>query len=260
MFRRLAQQGGTPRDVAEIVNGILNGKTNNTGTVTLDTGGATSTTLYDERISPDSKIVLLPSSAASLSDSAPYGEFLNSTDQLAPSAGTTAVVAWDTTVVSNGTTISNTSRINVLNDGTYAVFISLQLQNINNDGQYADVWFKKNGTDISNSGRRFYLPARKSSTEPSHVVGILSTYVDLDAGDYIEVAGSVSSTDVSLEHFAADGVIPRPAIPAAIAKIEYIAPQAYSNIYVTNQGYGQATVEHWANSTADKTYSYIIVG
>ena len=260
MFRRLAQAGGTPREISEVVNGILNGKTNNTGSITLGTGGASTTTLYDERISPDSKIILLPASAAAFADTAPYGEFANTTDQLAPSAGSTAVVAWDTIIKANGTSLSNTSRINVTNGGTYAVFVSLELQNANNDAQYADVWFRVNTVDVANSGRRFFMPARKSASEPSHIVGILSTYMDLDAGDYVEVAGSVSSTDVSLDSFPADAVIPRPAIPAAIAKIEYIAPLAYSDVYVSSQGYGQATITHWANSTADKTYSYVIVG
>lgn len=260
MFRRLPQSGGTPRDISEVVNGILNGKTNNTGLVTLAASGATSTTLYDERISPDSKIILLPASGSAFSDSAPYGEFSNNTDQLAPSAGSTAVVAWDTTKIANGVSISNTSRINVINDGLYGVFVSLQLQNSNNSAEYADVWYRVNGTDVTNSGRRFFLPARKSAVEPSHVVGILSTYLDLDAGDYVEVAGSVSNVSVTLEHFNADAGIPRPAIPAAIAKVNYIAPQAYSNICVTSQGFGQATIEHWANSATDKTYAYVIVG
>lgn len=260
MFRRLPPQGGTLREVSEVVNGVLNGKTNNTGTVTLATGGATSTVINDERISPDSKIILIPFSAAANDDTAPFGEFANTTDQLAPSAGSTALIAWDTTITSNGTSISDTSRINVLNAGKYAVFISLQLQNINNDAQYADVWFRKNGVDVANSGRRFFMPARKSASEPSHVVGLVSTYVELAANDYVEVAGSVSSTDVSLEHFAADALIPRPAIPAALAKIEYISPHAYSNVYVTSQTNGQATITHFANSVASKTYAYVVVG
>ena len=37
-FRTLPAFGGDPRAVAEIVNGIMNGKTNNTGLVTLATG------------------------------------------------------------------------------------------------------------------------------------------------------------------------------------------------------------------------------
>jgi len=260
MFRRLAPQGGSPREISEVVNGILNGKTNNTGTVTLATGGATTTTLADERISPDSKIILLPSSAAAFADTAPYGQFINSSDQLAPSAGSTAVVAWDTVISASGISIGDTSRITVTSDGTYAAFVSLQLQNVNNDAQYADVWFRVNGTDVANSGRRFFLPARKSATEPSHVVGIVSAYLDLDINDYIEVAGSVSSVDVTLENFAADALIPRPAIPSAAVKIEYIAPLAYSNVYVSAQGFGQATITHWANTTADKAYSYVIIG
>lgn len=260
MFRRLPQQGGTPRDVAEIVNNLLNGKINSTGTITLDTGGASTTTLYDERISPESKIILLPQSSAALADSAPYGAFSNNTDQLAPSAGTSAVVVWDTTEFANGITLSNTTRLNVANAGLYNVQFSLQLQNSTNDGQFADVWFRVNGTDVARSASRFGLPARKSTGDPSHLIGSMNIFLDLDAGDYVEIAGAVSNVGVTLEHFPADTGIPRPAIPAAIVTLSYIAPLAYSNIYVTNQTFGEATVEHWANSTANKTYSYVILG
>jgi hypothetical protein len=44
MFRRLPPFGGDSRAVAEILNGVMDGKTNNTGTITLETGDATSTT------------------------------------------------------------------------------------------------------------------------------------------------------------------------------------------------------------------------
>lgn len=260
MFRRLAPQGGTPREVSEVVNGVLNGKINSTGYITLDTGGATSTTLFDERISPESKIILVPNSAASLADSAPFGEFGNMSGQFAPSAGTTAVVEWDATLFANGCSISDTSRINVFNEGTYSALFILQLQNTNNDIQYADIWLRVNGSDVADSGRRFFIPARKSSTEPAHALGALGSFLELDANDYIEVAGVVTSTDVNLETFPADASVPRPAIPAATAKIEYIAPKAYSNIYATNQTFGQATIEHWANSAADKTYGYVVLG
>ena len=260
MFRRLPPIGGDPRNVAEIVNNIMDGKTNNTGTITLATGNATSTTLYDARISPDTKIVLIPFSSAAFADTAPYGEFRNDTDQTAPGAGTTAIVSWDVTEESNGVYLSNTSRINVRNAGTYQIDYSLQLQNSNNDGEYADVWVKKNGSDIANTARRFFLPARKSTGDPSHTVGVGLYAFTLAAGDYIEIAGAVSNTTVTLEHFAADGTVPRPAIPAATIKVQFIAPLAYSNVYVSAQQNGQATISHYANSTSDKTYAYILVG
>ena len=260
MFRTLPQFGADPRNVAEITRQIMNGKTNNTGLVTLATGNATSTTLFDERISPDTKIVLIPFSAAAFSDAAPYGCFTNNSDQVSPSVGSTAVVALDSTEESLGVFLSNTSRINVRNYGIYNVQFSLQLVNIDNDVQFADVWFRVNGVDVPRSASRFDLPARKSASVPSHVIGTVNTFIEMQAGDYVEIAGTTSSTDVSLEHYAADVSIPRPAIPAAIVTVQYIAPQAYSNIYVSAQTQGSATITHFSNDTADKTYGYILVG
>jgi hypothetical protein len=260
MFRTLPQFGSDPRNVAEIVRQIMNGKTNNTGLVTLATGNATSTTLFDERISPDTKIVLIPFSAAAFADAAPYGCFTNNTDQISPSVGSTAVVALDTTEEASGVYLANTSRIYVRNYGIYNVQFSLQLVNLDNAPQYADVWFRVNGTDIPRSASRFDIPARKSAGVPSHVIGTVNTFIEMNAGQYVEIAGTTSSTNVSLEHYAADTGIPRPAIPAAIVTVQYIAPQAYSNIYVSAQTQGSATITHFSNDTADKTYGYILVG
>jgi len=260
MFRRLPPQGGSPREVAEILNFVINGKTNNTGTVTLNTGNATTTSLVDERISPDTKIVILPFSDAAEADASPFGEFSNNNGQTAPSTGTSAVVEWDSTDKSSGVYLSNTTRVNIRNAGTYSVQYGLQLTNAANDGQYADIWLKKNGSLVDNTGKRYFLPARKSASEPAHVVAAYETLITLAAGDYLEVAGSVSSIDVTLEYFAADAGIPRPAIPAASVVVKLVSPLAYSNIYVSSQTNGSAVISHYANDTADKTYAYILVG
>lgn len=65
-FRTLPPFGADQRNVSEVVRGLMNGKSNNTGTVTLTAGGATSTTLNDERIGFSSVILFSPltSSAA----------------------------------------------------------------------------------------------------------------------------------------------------------------------------------------------------
>ena len=62
MFRRLPPFGGDQRAVAEIVNGIMDGKTNNTGRKTLDQS-STTTTLTDARIGADSVILFTPLSS-----------------------------------------------------------------------------------------------------------------------------------------------------------------------------------------------------
>jgi hypothetical protein len=260
MFRRLPPFGGDQRAVAEIVNGIMDGKTNNTGLITLNTGNATSTTITDARIGIDSTILLIPSSDAAETDAAPYGCFTNNSDQLSPSVGATAVVALDTTEEASGVFLSNTSRMNVRNYGIYNVQFSLQLVNLDNDAQFADVWFRVNGADIPRSASRFDIPARKSAGVPSHIIGTVNTFIEMQAGDYVEIAGTTSSTNVSLEHYAADTVIPRPAIPAAIITVQYIAPLSFSNVYISSQTNGSAVVSHFSNDTADKTYKYVIVG
>jgi hypothetical protein len=67
-FRSLPPFGGDERAVAEVVRGIMDGKTNNTGRITLATGNAITTTLNDERIGYDSLIFLVPVSDAAEAD------------------------------------------------------------------------------------------------------------------------------------------------------------------------------------------------
>ena len=89
-FTTLPVFGGDQRKVAEVVRGIMDGKTNNGGLITLATGNATTTTLYNERIGYDSLIFFVPVSDAAEADAAPYGYFTRNTSQTAPVALTPA--------------------------------------------------------------------------------------------------------------------------------------------------------------------------
>ena len=62
MYRKLPFQGGEPRLVAEVVNNCVEGKTNNNGTVILESSG-TETTVNNERVVFDSVILFSPRSA-----------------------------------------------------------------------------------------------------------------------------------------------------------------------------------------------------
>jgi hypothetical protein len=260
MFRVLPPYGGDQRAVAEVVNGIMNGKTNNIGTVTLATGGATSTTITDARIGYDSKIILAPASAAAFADTVPYGAFQDATDQTAANTTTAYAITFDTTDYSNGVTLSNSSRINVKNAGVYNFQFSIQFKNTTNDTQDVDVWFRKNGTDIDKSNSRFGLATRKSAGDPYHTIAALNFFVELAANDYIQLMYRVSDTGVSIEHYAAGTSPTRPVVPSVILTVNYVNPSSTTNIYVGAKDKGTATVSHFANSTADKTYDYVIVG
>ncbi len=70
MYRTLPYQGGEPRAVAEVTNNAMNGKTNNTGSITLS-ASSTSTTLNDERLGFNSVVLLSPLTANAAAQS-PY--------------------------------------------------------------------------------------------------------------------------------------------------------------------------------------------
>jgi len=259
-FRTLPPFGGDQRAVAEVVRGIMDGKTNNTGLITLATGNAVTTTLFDERIGFESLIFFVPVSAAAEADSAPYGAFQDSTDQTAANTTTAYAITFNTTDYSNGVYVSDSSRLNVRNYGIYNIQFSFQFKNTSNDGQDVDIWFRKNGTNVASSNSKFYLPARKNTGDPSHLIAAMNYVLEMNANDYVEVMWRVSNTDVSLEQYPTDTSPTRPATPSTIITMSYLAPSATTNLYVSTQQQGQATISHWANSTADKTYGYIIVG
>ena len=59
MYRKLPWTGGDPREVAEIVNNLVEGKSNNTGDFST-TAQTTTTTIYNERIGYNSVILFTP--------------------------------------------------------------------------------------------------------------------------------------------------------------------------------------------------------
>lgn len=259
MFRVLPPFGSDPRGVAEIVNGLMNGKSNNTGTITLATGGATSTTLYDARISPESKIILIPFSSAAFNDKVPYGAFQDSTDQSAASTTAAYAITYNTTDYSNGVTLSNSSRLNVSNPGVYNIQFSIQFQNTDTQIQDVDVWFRKNGSDVAGSNSKFSVPNSHGGTA-GHLIAAINYFIELAAGDYIQIMWATTSTLVTIEHLAAQTSPTRPATPSVIATVTYVSMASIANVYVSSQTTGSAVITHFANSTADKTFAYVVVG
>ena len=259
MFLRLPPAGGQPRQVSEVVNRILDGKINSTGLLTLATGNATTTTLYDARISEDSLILFVPYSAASMSDPVPYGAFQDSTDQTAASTTAAYAVTFNTTDYAVGVAIVSSSQITVRSAGIYNIQFSFQFANANVAIQDIDIWFRKNGTDVAGSNSKFSVPNSHGGVD-GHLIAALNFYLQLAAGDYVQIMWATTSTDVTLEHLPTQTSPTRPATPSAIVTINKVDESSTSDIYASNQTQGQCTVNHFANATADKTYRYVVLG
>ena len=259
MFRSLPSFGGDPRAVAEVVRGIMDGKTNNTGTVTLATGGATSTTIIDRRIGPTSVILFAPASAAAYSEVMPYGAFQSLVDQTIASANTAYAMTLDTTDYSNGVTLSNSSRMNVKNAGVYNFQWSGQFNNTDTQIHDVSVWLRKNGTDVTGSTGFISIPNSHGGVDGHAIIG-WNYFLELATNDYIELWWSATSTTITLEHLPTQTSPTRPSTASLITTLNFVTPNALTNIYTSSQGQGTATISHFANSTANKTYRYAIIG
>ena len=263
-FRVLPYQGGSPREISEVVNNIMNGKTNNTGSVTLATGGATTTTINDARIGFGSKVILLPTSQVAASQEFPYGSFNSTQDQTAANTTTAYAMTYNNTDFSDGVTLSSNSQLVAGYSGIYNLQFSSQFTNTDSQIHDVSVWFRKNGTNIANSNSEFSVPNRHGSKDGA-LIAALNIYVDLQKDQYVEIMWSVSNTAVSLDYLAAQSTPTRPATPSVIATMHYVSTNGYtSNIYfdpyVSATANGSATISHAPNSIANKTMDYVIVG
>ena len=265
MYRKLPWTGGDARSVAEIVNNLVEGKSNNTGDITLVAGGASSTTIYDERIGYNSYIGLEPKTQTSASTYFPYGAFQDTTDQSLATITATGNITLDTTDYSLGTSRVDGYKIKVDYSGLYNVQFSIQLANDDSQIQDVDIWFKKNGSDVAGSNSKFTVPARKSASIYGNIIAALNFNIELAKDDYVSLAWATSSTLVTIEHLAAQTSPTRPATPSVIVTIQYLSANSFTtNLftepYISSQINGQATISHPANTGTNKVYRYIIVG
>ena len=153
----------------------------------------------------------------------PYGSFYDTTDQTAASTSTAYAITLNTTDLSNGVSVQNSSQITVAQDGVYNVQFSAQLSNADNAPQDIDIWFRKNGTDIDNSNTRFGMEKTKGVSDPYHTVGTVNLLISLDAGDYVQLMWRTSDVDARIEAYAAGTSPTRPAIPSVIVTVTFVS-------------------------------------
>jgi hypothetical protein len=245
------------------VNNLVEGKSNNTGDITLVAGGASSTTIYDERIGFNSYIGLEPKTQTSASAYFPYGAFQDTTDQSVATITATANISLDTTDYALGTSLVDGYKIKVDYSGLYNVQFSLQFANDNVAIQDVDVWFKKNNSDVAGSNSKFSVPNSHGGTD-GHLIASLNFNIELAKDDYVSLAWATTSKDVTIEHLAAQTSPTRPATPSAIVTIQYLSANSFTtNLftepYISAQSKGEATISHPANTGTNKVYRYIIV-
>jgi hypothetical protein len=177
--------------------------------------------LYFNRLENVTRNILGPQGGSFIN--LPYGAFYDTTDQTAASTTTAYAITLNSTTLSNGVSVENSSQITFAYEGVYNIQFSVQLVNDTSSTQDIDIWFRKNGVDIANSNSRFGLAQRKSAGDPYHVIGSLNYVDSFLEDDYVQLYWKTSSTSAYIEAYTAPSSPTRPAIPSVILTATFVS-------------------------------------
>lgn len=132
-------------------------------------------------------------------------------------------VKMNTTGFSSGISIVNNgsgvpTRITFAAAGTYMLATSLQFANSASTNYNANIWFRKNGTDIANSNTVISVP---KVADGGNTFFQIALYEQVTAGQYIEIMWLPANVAVTLDYIAAGAIAP--AAPSVILSCERIA-------------------------------------
>ena len=148
-----------------------------------------------------------------------YGTAYDTTDQVIATINVEQLVTLNTSGVLRGVARVSGSQLRVDYAGDYNIQFSAQVKNTDSAEHNVSIWFKKNGTNISDSGGQITIPKKHGSGD-GHILVCWNLYETMAANDYIQLYWQGPSTLLSLETIAAAGSVPR--IPSVIVTINRI--------------------------------------
>lgn len=157
--------------------------------------------------------------------SLPNAMLISNLDQDLTSTTTEELLTYDVVAFSNGIRVVDNSKIYVPCSGQYLVTFSLQVSNRSNATQEFEVWAKDTGVNYPSSRTRFDIAARKDSSTWAHIVPAITGIFTVNDPNvnYLEIAWWATSTDVFIEHYAAQSTPTRPEIPSVILTINFVS-------------------------------------
>jgi len=158
-----------------------------------------------------------------------YGSFYDTTDQTAADTTTAYAVTLNTTDISQGVSIENSSQITVAEAGIYNLQFSIQFVNANANAQDTSVWLRQNGVDVPASNGDSSIPAKHGSTNGKLIVA-WNYFLTAAAGDFFELMWSTDSSDISIQYIDAQTSPTRPVTPSVILTVTRVS-DVTSDVY-----------------------------
>lgn len=155
----------------------------------------------------------VPVNLTTSSSEVEYGIFTRNTDYIPASTTTAYIAELDKTEDTGGGVYlgEDKSRIYVSIPGDYQILFSPQFSSNKGTNVGGDIWLRKNGVDVERSNSRINFQKELVTTIPF--------IIDLDAGDYVQVAFAVNDSTVKLAAFTNQINPTRPDIPSIIFNI-----------------------------------------
>ena len=149
-----------------------------------------------------------------------FGSFFSTVTQSAITINTPTAMTFNTEYFSSGISVISNSQITVDTDGIYNLQFSAQLDRISTSGvDKVDIWFRKQGIDMPNTNTSVTI---SGSANQAKVVASWNIYIQLTAGQYVQLMYSVSDLQIKLLAEAENLVVPHPATPSIIVTMEKI--------------------------------------
>jgi hypothetical protein len=145
-----------------------------------------------------------------------YGTFCDTITQTISVANETKAITLNTTIESNAVSVVGNTKLTVANAGVYNIQFSAQLANSSTATRDASIWFKKNGSIVTDSNSVMAVVGTHGGVD-GHSIVAANFVLTLAAADYVELWWSADDPGVKLQYYT--GVSPIPNAPSVIVTV-----------------------------------------
>lgn len=152
----------------------------------------------------------------------PYAAIQRTTDQTF-TADTATQITFDQNDYLNGCANDGTDGIEVSYNGLYNYQFSIQFKNTDTQIHTAWVWLRVNNVDVPGTASKFDIISSHGGN-PGYVIGAANFYVDLVAGDTVEMWAAVNDVAVTFDADVAQTTpFAHPSIPSVVATLTFVS-------------------------------------
>ena len=138
-------------------------------------------------------------------------------------ANTAKLVTFSQTDFANDCTNNTSDGLHVNTAGVYNYQFSVQWANPDTQVHTTYIWLRVNGVDVAGTGSKFDVPS-KHGTSDGYLIAACNFYVQLQAGDYVEMWAASDSAQPYMEAYPAQtSPFAMPSIPSVVATLSFVS-------------------------------------